>query len=67
MIFTNKFSNDWLIETMFDIHDYLIVLNIPGFSQQEMILIIVTNMLQSFSNVHENSCEAIESMKQQVA
>jgi hypothetical protein len=52
---------------MFDIHDYLIVLNIPGFSQQEMILIIVTNMLQSFSNVHENSCEAIESMKQQVA
>ncbi len=67
MIFTNKFSNDWLIETMFDIHDYLIVLNILGFSQQEMILIIVTNMLQSFSNVHENSCEAIEIMKQQVA
>jgi hypothetical protein len=52
---------------MFDIHDYLIVLNISGFSQQEMILLIATNMLQSFFNVHENSCEAIESMKQHVA
>jgi hypothetical protein len=51
---------------MFDIHDYLIVLNISGFSQQEMILIIATNMLQSFSNVHENSCEGIKSMKQQI-
>jgi hypothetical protein len=50
---------DWLIEVMFDIHDYLIVLNIFGFSQQNMILIIVTNMLWIFSNVHENSCEAI--------
>ncbi len=46
MIFTNKFSNDWLIEVMFDIHDYLILLNILGFSQQDqMILIIATNML----------------------
>jgi hypothetical protein len=48
---------------MFDIHDYLIILNISRFSQQEMILIIATNMLQSFSNVHENSCEVMESMK----
>jgi hypothetical protein len=44
---------------MFDIHDYLIVLNILGFSQQKMVLINLTNMLRSFSNVHENSCEAI--------
>jgi hypothetical protein len=52
---------------MFDFHDYLIVLNIPRFSQQKIILIIATNMLQSFFNVHENSCEAMESMKQQIA